>query len=174
MRSLVRVALSVSLSLLPFLACSSTEPLGCSGGYPKTVYTSAAGSLIHNAPLAGLVVNATDAFLTSFTGGVFRFPLTDAETATAGNGTQVQSSAYQTSGLDLDGTTMRWGLLADGTVVQCTAPGCATVTDFVTGQLAPGETRSNATHVYGFNRGTPKSGAQGFNASTGSVWRISK
>jgi hypothetical protein len=152
-----------------------TCPLaGCTTGYPKTVYTSAPGSVIHNVPLAGLVVNATDAYLTSYTGGVFRLPLTDAETATAGNGTQVQASAFQTSGLELDGTTMRWGLLGDGKIVQCTTPACTTVTDFVKGQLAPGETRSNATYVYGFNRGTPKVGAQGYNASTGSVWRVKK
>jgi hypothetical protein len=151
-----------------------TCPLaGCTAGYPKTVYTSAVGSVIHNAPLAGLVVNATDAYLTSYTGGVFRFPLTDPETATAGNGTQVQPSAFATSGLDLDGTTMRWGLLGDGKIVECTTPTCATVTDFVTSQAAPGETRSNAAYVYGFNRGTAKVGG-GYNASTGSVWRVKK
>jgi hypothetical protein len=147
---------------------------GCTTGAAMTVYTSAAGSLIHNAPLAGLVVNATDAYLTSFTGGVFRYPLTNPDLATAGNGTQVQPSAYQTSGLDLDGTTMRWGLLGDGKIVECTTPACTTVSDFVKGQLAPGETRSNATYVYGFNRGTPKVGASGYNAGTGSVWRIKK
>jgi hypothetical protein len=153
----------------------ATCPLaGCSAGYPKTVYTSSPGMLIHNAPIAGLGVNATDAYVTSFTGGVFRFTLTDPETAAAGDGTLVQKSPYQTSGLDLDGTTLRWGLLADGKMMQCTAPTCATVTELVKGRLAPGETRSNATHVYGFDRGTPKMGAPGYTPGTGSVWRITK
>ncbi len=151
-----------------------TCPLaGCTSGYPKTIYSSTSGSLIHGTPLAGLAVNGTDAYLTSYTGGVFRFPMTDAETVTAGTGTQVQPSAYTTSGLELDGTTMRWSILNDGKVVQCTTPSCTTVTDFVTGQLAPGTTRGNATHVYGFNRGTAK-GTGTYNASTGSVWRIAK
>jgi hypothetical protein len=147
---------------------------GCTAGYPKTVLTSAAGSPIHNIPVAGLAVDATSVYLASFTGGIFRVTLTDPETATLASATQLSSSAYGTSELDLDGTTLRWGLLNDGKVAQCALPACTPVSDTLTGQMAPGGVRTNATHLYGFNRGTPKTGQPGYTNGSGSIWRLAK
>jgi hypothetical protein len=147
---------------------------GCTAGYPKTVLTSAAGSPIHNIPVTGLAVDATNLYLASFTGGIFRVTLTDPETATLASATQLSPSAYGTSELDLDGTTLRWGLLNDGTIAQCTLPACSPVSNAVTGQMAPGGVRVTATHLYGFNRGTPKSGQPGYVNGSGSIWRLAK
>jgi hypothetical protein len=147
---------------------------GCTAGYPKTVFTSAAGSPLHGVPVAGLAVDATSLYLTSFTGGVFRVTLTDPETAAAASAAQLTPSAYGTSELDLDGTVLRWGLLNDGKVAECTLPACSPVSDALNGQPAPGGVRATTSHLYGFNRGTPKSGQPGYVNGSGSIWRLAK
>ena len=47
--------------------------------------------------ISGLAVDASNAYVTAFTGGVVRIPLTDAETSNAASATEVQPSAYGTS-----------------------------------------------------------------------------
>jgi hypothetical protein len=151
-----------------------TCPLtGCSAGYPKSVYASAAGAPFDGAPLAGLALDDTHAYVASFTGGLFRVTLTDPETSDAASATKLQDTPYATGELDRDGTTLRFGVLGDGRIAQCAAPDCAAVTDFVTGHAAPGGVRADATHVYGFDRGTPN-GSGGYVAGTGTIWRVAK
>jgi hypothetical protein len=150
-----------------------TCPIAGCAGDPKIVYASVAGQPVHGAPIAGLVVDGTNAYFSSFTGGVTRYSMTGPDAVDAASGTSISQSPYTTSGLDLDGTTLRWGVLNDGKVRQCTGPACTEVTDFVTGQAAPGGTRANATYVYGFNRGQ-SNGSGGYVASTGSLWRVTK
>jgi len=57
-------------------------------------------------------------------------------------------------------------------VYSCAAPDCATVSEFITDQQEVGGTRSDATHVYGFNRGTPNGGSHVQGTSV--VWRLAK
>lgn len=151
-----------------------TCPLaGCSAGYPKTVFESESGSPLYSLPAAGLAVSASDIYVSVFTGGIFRIALTGPEVADAASTTQLQPSAYGTSELDLDGTTLRWGLSGDGKIQQCTLPACANVTDFVVGHDAPIGTRSTSTDVYGIDRGTAKQGG-GTNPQTGKIWHVHK
>lgn len=151
-----------------------TCPLaGCSDGYPKTIFKSESGSPLYSLPVAGLAVSASDVYVSVFTGGIFRIALTGPEAADAASITQLQPSAYGTSELDLDGTTLRWGLSGDGKIQQCTAPACTNVTDFVVGHDGPVGTRSTSADVYGIDRGTAKQGG-GTNPKTGKIWHVHK
>lgn len=141
---------------------------GCTSGYPKTVFQGAA---LDGLAVTGLVVNATDAYVTSFTGGVYRVPLTDAETATATGAGMTVGSGYGTGGLDGDAALLRWANVNSGALESCVLPGCTVVVPFASGLASPSGVRSDATHLYGINRGTPN-GSGGFVAGTATVWRM--
>lgn len=146
---------------------------GCSEGYPKAVLVAETGSPLYGQPIAGFTTDGTTAYVAVFTGGIYRVALVTPEKADDSTLTHVQPSAFGTTELDLDGTTLRWGLQGDGKIVACTTPGCATVTDVASGLITPIGTRGNTTAIYGMNRGAAKQGG-GYVARTGSVWRIAK
>lgn len=151
-----------------------TCPLtGCSTGYPKAVFTSSAGVPFDNAPLAGLAVDSSYAYIASFTGGLFRVTLTGAESADPASAVKLADTPYTTSEIDLDGTTLRVAVAGENRVAACATPDCATLTDVVTGLVSPGGTRGDATFVYGFDRGQPD-GSGGYVAGTGTIWRVAK
>ncbi len=141
---------------------------GCTAGYPKFVYQ---GTLLDGVPVSGFVINTTDVYVTSFTGAVFRIPLTDNETADVASATQISPSAYGTGGLDLDGNTLRWANGVAGKLESCTTPSCSAITLIKSGLTAsPTGLRTNATHVYGIDRGT-SNGSGGYVANTAGIWR---
>lgn len=141
---------------------------GCTAGYPKMVFQ---GASLDGLAISGLVVNATDAYVTSYTGGVYRIPLTDSETAGASGAVQTVGTGYGTGGLDLDATTLRWANVMSGALESCMLPGCAAVVPVMAGLASPSGVRSNAAFIYGIARGTPN-GAGGYVAGTASIWRL--
>lgn len=143
---------------------------GCSTGYPKVVYQ---GTELNSLAVSGLVVTSTDAYVSSYTGGIYRVPLTDPETAVATGTLQTVGTGYGTGGLDLDGTTARWTNVVNGTVESCTLPACSTVTVLFQGLGAASGVRSNATHLYAISRGNP-TGNNTWQAGTASIYRALK
>ncbi len=143
---------------------------GCSSGYPKFLYQ---GTVLDGLPISGLTVDATHAYVSSYTGGIFRITLTDAETANAATASQISPSGYGTGGLDLQGATLRWANVKDGILQTCTVPDCASVTQVAGGLASPAGVRTDATHVYGINRGAAN-GAGGFVAGSATIWRYAR
>lgn len=145
---------------------------GCNGD-PKAVFTSTVGSPLHKAPISGLAINGTQAFVGLYTGGIYRFTLTDPNTADVASLTQLQPSGYGTSELDLDGTTVRWAASIDGKVLECPTGACMNPSVFISGRQTPVSIRATATDVYGLDRGVAKQGG-GYLPKTGALWHVKK
>ncbi|KFA90019.1 hypothetical protein Q664_31025 [Archangium violaceum Cb vi76] len=145
--------------------CPST---GCGAGYPKTVFN---GNALDGVPVSGLVVNATDAYVLSYVGGIFRIPLTSAETSDATAAVRTVGTGYGSGGFEGDASLLRWANINAGTLESCELPDCTRVDTPVSGLVTPVGIRSNATHVYGASRGTPN-GSGGHVAGTASIWRM--
>lgn len=143
---------------------------GCGSGYPKTVFQ---GTALDGVPVSGLVVNATDAYVLSYVGGVYRIPLTSAESADAAAAVRTVGTGYGSGGFEGDATLLRWANIHAGTLESCVLPGCSRVDTPVSGLVTPIGIRSNATHVYGASRGTPN-GSGGYVAGTATIWRMAR
>jgi hypothetical protein len=145
--------------------CPST---GCGSGYPKTVFN---GTALDGVPVSGLVVNATDAYVLSYVGGVYRIPLTSVETSDATAAVRTVGTGYGSGGFEGDASLLRWANINTGTLESCVLPDCTRVDTPVSGLLTPVGIRSNATHVYGASRGTPE-GSNRYVAGTATIWRV--
>src|SRR5262249_25233541 len=93
---------------------------GCTvTGYPKSGLDSPA--ILNGVPVAGLVVTDTNLYVSSFTGGIFKFTMTSAEAAAPQSGAQAVGSNYGTGGLDTDGKSLFWAE-SDGRIQTCALP----------------------------------------------------
>jgi hypothetical protein len=152
-----------------------TCPLsGCTAGYPKVVYASAAGQPLHDQSIAGIALDSSYLYVSRFLGGIVRLTMTTPETANSTSGVVITSTPYTTDSLELDGTTLRWSSSDDGTIRSCTASNCdATKTTFRFGRQHPEATVSNATYVFGADHG-PDADGGGVVPNSGVLWRLSK
>jgi len=140
---------------------------GCTTGYPKTVLYASTGTPLSGAGTSGLVTDGNYAYVTLISGGpVLRYTMTSAVLADPTSETNLASTPGGTHVLDLDGTTLRWAESANGLVAACTAPGCTTVTDAVTGLVTPYAVTHDATYIYGVDQGNADAGAD--------LWRVAK
>lgn len=142
-------------------ACPLT---GCGSG-PTTVY---GGAELDGLFVSGVAVDASAVYVSIFTGGVWRIPLSNPDTG--GAAVSVTGSNYGTGGLVVDGSTLGWAEANDNRVMACTLPGCASPAAKVTGLRTPSGLAFDATYVYGADRGTPN-GSGGYVAGTARVWR---
>lgn len=69
------------------------------------------------------------------------------------------------------GTPIWWAVQGESNVYTWAAPDCADTSTFLSGRPEPGGVRSNATHVSGFDRGTPDGPSHV--TGTSLVWRLS-
>lgn len=143
---------------------------GCTTGYPKVVYQ---GTELDGLAVSGLGVTATDAYVSSYTGGIYRVPLTDPETAVATGTAQAVGTGFGTGGLEVDGATARWTNVTTGDLESCALPACATVTKLFMGLGSATGVRSSATHLYGISRGNP-TGNNTWQAGTATIYRTPK
>ena len=141
---------------------------GCSAGYPKTILDSGNAAQLNGVAIAGLAMTSTNLYLASFTGGIFRFDMSDPETVDAASGAQATATNYGTSELDLDGTSLLWGEQNDARLRTCTTPKCAPVTDYVTGLASPAGVSVTTNGIFIAERGTP-AGANAWAAGTGAI-----
>jgi hypothetical protein len=142
-------------------ACPLT---GCGAG-PTLVY---GGAELDGLFISGVAVDASAVYVSIFTGGVWRIPLSNPDTG--GAAVSVTGSNYGTGGLVVDGSTLGWAEANDNRVMACTLPGCASPAAKVTGLRTPSGLAFDATYVYGADRGTPN-GSGGYVAGTARVWR---
>jgi len=110
----------------------------------------------------------TDLFVLGFVGPIFRFTMTGPEAVDAASGTQVANTSFGSGGLEVDGTSLLWGIAGEGKVATCEAPSCSLITDFLTGAGSPAGVSVTAGGVFWADRGT-SNGQGGFVAGTGSV-----
>ncbi len=146
-------------------ACPLT---GCGAG-PTTVYS---GTELDGVPVTGVAVDAAAVYVSGFTGGLWRIPLSDPDTA-SGPATSLTSSAYGTGGLVVDGAALAWTEINDNRVMACMLPSCASTMTVRTGLRSPSALAFDAATVYGADRGTPN-GTGGYVAGTGRVWKFAK
>jgi hypothetical protein len=144
-------------------------PLAGCGTGPTAVYT---GAELDGLAVSGVAVDASNVYVSVFTGGVWRIPLSNPDTA-SGPAVSLTASAYGTGGLAVDGTTLGWAEANDNRVQACQLPACASVTTVQTGLRTPVGLAVDATYVYGADRGTPN-GSGGYVAGTARVWRFVK
>lgn len=142
-------------------ACPLT---GCGAGI-TTVY---AGAELDGLAVSGVSVDASAVYVSIFTGGVWRIPLSNPDTG--GAAVSVTGSNYGTGAVVVDGTTLGWAEANDNRVMACTLPSCASPAAKVTGLRTPSGLAVDSTHVYGADRGTPN-GSGGYVAGTARVWR---
>jgi len=141
---------------------------GCTAGYPKTILDSANAALLNGVAIAGLAVTSTNLYLASFTGGIFRFDMSDAETVDAASGVQATGSNYGTGELDVDGTSLLWGELNDARLRTCITPACTAVSDYLTGLASPGGVSVTGHGIFIAERGT-STAANAWAAGTGAI-----
>ena len=132
---------------------------GCSAGYPKTILDSANAAMLNGVAVAGLALTSTNLYVASFTGGIFRFDMSNAETVNAASGTQATGSNYGTSELDVDGTHLLWGEQMDARLRTCTTPACMPVTDYLTGLQSPAGVSVTPHGIFIAERGTANGNA---------------
>lgn len=144
-------------------------PLSGCGAGPTGVYT---GAELDGVPVSGVAVDASAVYVASFTGGLWRIPLSGPDTA-SGPAVNLSGSAYGTGGLVVDGTTLAWAESNDNRVRACSLPSCASTFTVRGGLVTPTGLAFDSTWVYGVDRGTPN-GSGGFVAGTGRVWRFRK
>lgn len=128
---------------------------GCSGEYPKTILDSADAPLLNGVAVSGLAMTDTNLYIASYTGGIFSFDMSDAETVDAGSGVQAAGSNYGTGGLAVDGASLLWAELNDARLRTCTTPDCATVTDYIGGLASPAGVSVTPAGIFIAERGTP-------------------
>ena len=141
-------------------------PLAGCGAGPTAVYS---GAELDGVPVSGLAVDASNLYVSSFTGGLWRVPLSNPDTA-SGPAASLLGSAYGTGGLLVDGTTLGWAESIDNKVMICTLPSCASAMNVLSGLRSPSGLAFDASYVYGADRGTPN-GSGGYVAGTARVWR---
>lgn len=141
---------------------------GCTTGYPKTVY---AGAELDGLPVSGLIVTASDAYVSSYTGGIYRVTLTDPETATTA--TKVLDTDFGTGGFEADAITARWGVVGGNALHGCLLPACSSSMPIMPSVMQPSALRSDATHLYSATRGQ-SNGSGGWVANTATVQRLAK
>jgi len=152
-----------------------TCPLsGCTSGYPKTIFSSVSGDALDGAPIVGMEIdNNNHVFVLRYTGGIVRLTMTGAEAIDATSITVINGTPFTSTGLDLDGTTLRWTIGNGSRVDQCTAPSCTTVTTFASGHLGAVDVASDTVAVYGADQGASDD-AGSPKPDAGSLWRMLK
>lgn len=144
-------------------------PLAGCGAGPTAVYS---GAELDGLAVSGVAVDASAVYVSVFTGGVWRIPLSNPDTA-SGPAVSLTGSAYGTGGLAVDGTTLGWAEASDNRVTTCVLPACVSTTTAITGLHTPVGLATDTTYVYGADRGAPN-GSGGYLVGTARLWRFAK
>lgn len=130
----------------------------------SVVYTHAA---LNGVAISGLAIDGEHLYLSSYTGGLRRVTLED-EASASGEPSVIRSTPYATGGLAIDGRKLRWVEQQQGRVMECDLPNCLTARIVAQDLLVPTALASDATHLFGVERGTPTA------PGSARVWRLAK